>query len=148
MKTILLSLFSTVAVLFAAEPSYSPQQALDKFGSFTITNTSSYFTFLKNGSFDSGPLGMSGEQLRGTWTSSDGTNFTVTAKQGWVNGINLPDEYRRVAFRIGTLRKPPLKPTEIRPGVFLAARESFDCDCSIGKAISIPKPKDEKSPRL
>src|SRR5437868_1161776 len=102
MKTIFLSLFSTVAVLFAAEPTYSPQEALDKFGRFTITNASSYFTFLKNGTFDSGPLGMSGEQLRGTWTVTNETNFTVTAKQGWVNGLNLPDEYRQVIFHIRT----------------------------------------------
>lgn len=137
MKTILLSFFSTLAVLFAAEPTYSPQEALDKFGSFTITNASSYFTFSRNGSFDSGPLGLSGEQLRGTWTFTNKTNFMVTAKRGWANGINLPDEYRQVIFRIVSVRKHSAPPTVS----FGAPFELFDCECTIGKVVSIPKPK-------
>jgi len=139
----LLALFLAVGALGAAEPTYSPQEALDKFGSFTITDNSSYFTFSKDGKFKSGPMGESGRTLNGTWTLADKRELTVIAQVGWINGLSAQEDYRRIVFHISSLQKRSVQPTIS----FGAPREWFDGYCLIEEFVKIPKPKDAKSPR-
>ena len=140
MKTILLFFLSTLTILTAAEPTYHPQEALDKFGKFTITDNSSYFTFSKDGTFQSGPMSMSGRELRGTWTLADKTQLTVTAKVGWMNGLQPRDDYRRIVFRISFLQKRSAPP----PKFSMGPADLFDGYCLIEELVTIPKPKDAK----
>ena len=137
MKIIFLALFSVVAALGAAEPTYAPQEAINRFGSFTITDGSSYFTFSQDGKFRSGPMGMSGRELSGTWTVADKTELTVIAQVGWINGLQPRDDYRRIVFRVSTLRKRPALAT-ISLG---APAELFDSYCLVEEFVKIPKPK-------
>ena len=139
MKTIFLFFISTLLILAAAEPTYQPKEALDKFGKFTITDNS-YFVFSKDGTFQSGPMSMSGRELRGTWTLADKTQLTVTAKVGWMNGLQPRDDYRRIVFRISFLQKRAAPP----PKFSFVSEELFDGYCLIEEFVSIPKPKDAK----
>lgn len=141
MKINLLALFSAVVVVCAAEPEYSPRAAIDKFGSFTIADGSSYFTFSKDGKFKSGPMSESGRELSGTWTLADTTELTVIAKLGWVNGIQPRDDYRRIVFRVSSVRKRSVQPSVS----FGAPTELFDGYCLIEEFVKIPKPKDATS---
>jgi hypothetical protein len=126
-----------VATVDAAEPTYWPQEAFDKFGGFTITDGSSYFTFSKDGKFKSGPVGLSGRELRGTWVLADRTELTVSAQVGWMNGLQPQDEFRRIVFRISSLRKRPA-PSGVH---FADLDELFDSYCLIEEFVKIPKPK-------
>lgn len=141
MKSFLLTLFSAVAVLCAAESEHSARSAIEEYGGFTITDGSSYFTFSKDGKFNSGPMGLSGRQLKGAWTLADNSEFTVIAKIEWANGMQPVDEYRRIVFRISSVRKRAVRPT-----VSLGApTELFDSYCLIEEFVKIPKPKDAKA---
>ena len=137
MKIIFFAFFLTVAALGAEDPTYSPQEAIAKFGSFTITEGSSYFTFSQDGKFRSGPMGMSGRELSGTWTLADKTELTVIAQVGWMNGLQPRDDYRRIVLRVSTLRKRPA-PATISLG---APAELFDSYYLIEEFVKIPKPK-------
>ena len=144
MKMILLAFFSIVVALGAAEPTYSPQEAISKFGSFSITDGSSYFTFSNDGKFKSGPMGMSGRELSGTWTIADKTELTVIAQVGWMNGWQPQGEYRRIVFRVSNLRKRPAAQSMISMG---APTELFDSYCLIEEFVKTPKPKEPNTSR-
>ena len=144
MKMILLALFWVVTALGAAEPTYSPQEAMNKFGSFSITDGSSYFTFYNDGKFMSGPMGMSGRELNGTWTIADKTELTVVAQVGWMNGLQPQEEYRRIVFRVSNLRKRETAQSTVSMG---APTELFDSYCLIEEFVKIAKPKDAKTSR-
>jgi hypothetical protein len=148
MKIIYLALLSVVAAVAgvsAAEPTYWPQEALDKFGAFTITDGSSYFTFSRDGKFKSGPMGLSGRELNGTWTVADKTEMTVIARVGWMNGHQPQDDYRRIVLSISSLRK---RERATQPTVsFGAPADLFDGYFYIEEFVKIPKPKDANSTR-
>ena len=91
----------------ASNKAMSTLAAIERFGRVSVTDGSSYFTFAKDHTFRSGPLGMSGREFVGRWTVERGQIFTVTAKMGWANGINPPDEYRRIVFYISGVQKRP-----------------------------------------
>jgi hypothetical protein len=79
-------------------------------GQITISDGSSYYTFNKDKTFVSRPVGMSGRCFDGTWTA-DGDNpcnFTIAAKMRWMNGFNARDEYRKIVFWVypGRIRIP------------------------------------------
>ena len=145
MKMIYLALLSVAAAagVSAAEPTYWPQEALDKFGAFTITDGSSYFTFSRDGKFKSGPMGLSGRELSGTWTVADKTEMTVVARVGWMNGLQPQDDYRRIVLRISSLHKRTTQPAVS----FGAPADLFDGYFYIEEFVKISKPKDANSTR-
>lgn len=138
MKLLTFVFFSVSTILHAAEPEYSPQAALDKFGRFALTDGTSYFTFTRDGQFKSGPMGESGRELTGTWTLADATELTVVARLGWLNGLNPPDEYRRLVFRISSLRERRAQPAS----PFAPPTAWFDGHWVIEELVKIPKPAD------
>ena len=143
MKIFLLTLFSAVAVVCAAESENSARKAIEKYDGFTITDGSSYFTFSKDGKFNSGPMGLSGRQLKGAWTLADNSEFTVIAKLEWANGLQPVDDYRRIVFRISSVQKRAVQSSIS----FGAPTELFDSYCLIEEFVKIPKPKDAKANR-
>ena len=142
MKTTLLILFLTVASVFAAPDNtlMPPLKAIEQFGSISITDDSSFFTFTKDGSFRSGPLGISGREFEGRWTA-DNLKFTVTAKLGWMNGSSTGNDYRRIVFVIYHVqkRKPEAKP---KPSFGFGPELLYDSYFLIDELVKIPKPKD------
>ena len=140
MKTTLFAfLLATIPLAaIAEEASLLPLKAIEQFGSISITDGSSFYMFSKDGSFRSGPLGMSGRELEGRWTA-DETRFTVTAKLGWVNGASMGHDYRRIVFVIYSVRKHP--PPQTDPFVAGAHPEFFDGYFLIDELVRIPEPK-------
>jgi hypothetical protein len=137
MKTaLLIFLLSAAQFLAAAEDtSIPPLKAIEQFGSISIADGSSFFTFSKDGSFQSGPLGLSGRTFEGRWTASNLT-FTVIAKLGWVNGASTDQDYRRIVFVIYDVwkRRPDTKPFR------RSQPEFFDSYFLIDELAKIPKP--------
>lgn len=138
MKIVFLSLFLTIASVWGApeDAPITPLKAIEKDGSLSISDGSSFFTFSKDGSFQSGPLGMSGRTFEGRWTAHERT-FTVEAKLEWINGPSLSREYRRIVFVIYDLRK---RSSETKPTFGPAVL--YDSYFLIEELVSIPKPLD------
>jgi len=122
-------LLSAKFVTAAEEPSIPALKAIEKFGSITIADGSSFFTFSKDGSFHSGPLSQSGRTFEGHW-KADGLKFTVIATLGWLNGLSKFDDYRRIVFVIYDVRKKPSAP---HPNL-------VDAYFLIDELVEIPKP--------
>lgn len=139
--TLLIFLLSSAQCIAATEDTSIPAlQAIEQFGGITITDGSSFFTFSKDGSFQSGPLGMSGRAFKGRWISS-GLTFKVTAKLGWINGLSTDQEYRRIDFVIYHVQKrqPKEKPFNGKQP------ELFDSYFFIDELVKIPKPAEVNS---
>jgi len=112
MKSLLLFLcvFCLQPFLLADEAMINPLEAIREKGSITLSDGSSFYTFRKDGSFDSGPLGISGRTITGKWhvsKDSPDRSFVVDGKWSWVNGMSRPDDFRQITFAIypGTFRK-------------------------------------------
>ena len=140
--TFLAVLLLAAQFVAAAEEAFIPPlKAIEKFGSISITDGSSFFTFSKDGSFRSGPLGESGREFDGRWMASNLT-FTVTAKLGWMNGASTVQDYRRIVFVIYHVQK---RPPETNP--FKRSQpELFDSYFLIEELVKTPKPA-EPNPR-
>ena len=132
-----------LAVLFclSCSPVFSadllePGKAIEQFGAITIGDGSSFFTFSKDGSFNSGPLGMSGRTMKGYWFKDEDGMFVVTAKFGWINGLSLDEQYRRIVFRISHVSR------HVKEGKTPhVAEPDFDSYFLINEMITIPKPE-------
>jgi len=142
MKIALLFLLLTSAQFIAAaeDMRMPPLKAIKQFGSVSISDGSSFFTFFKDGTFRSGPLGISGREFDGRWTASD-TTFTVNAKLGWKNGASTGKDYRRIVFVIYDVQK---RPPETMLGLMLHP-DLFDGYFIIDELIKIPKPAEPDS---
>jgi hypothetical protein len=139
--TLLFLLLTSARFIAAAEDTKMPAfKAIEQFGSISITDGSSFFTFSKDGSFRSGPLGISGREFEGRWTASDYT-FTVTAKRGWINGASTGKDYRRIVFMIYYVQK---RPPEAKPGM-IPHPDLFDTYFIIDELVKIPKPAEPDS---
>src|SRR4051794_11422977 len=77
--------FVTSAVL-AAEFS-EPSGIIQDEGQFVFTGSSSYYRLKKDGTFRSGPLGLSGREIAGTWKLKDRL-FVIEGRWGWINGLS------------------------------------------------------------
>jgi hypothetical protein len=118
-------------------PQDPPAVVMEKHGSFAISDGASWYSFSKDGSFKSGPMGMSGRTFEGKWTLSDEMMFTVIAKVGWYNGGVPRDDYRRIVFRISRPAKRP-EMAAVRMG---GAPDLFDANWYIEEMVKVPKPE-------
>lgn len=135
LKTLFILLFS-VLVATAGDTLIPPLKAIEEFGGIAVSDGSSYYTFSKDGSFESGPLGMSGRTMSGRWVKDADGRLIATASLGWVNGISSGDQYRRIVFFISHVSKrtEPAKPR------FGTTAELFDSYFFIDEMTPIPKP--------
>jgi len=124
----------------ASEDKLSALHALEQKKAITISDGVSYYTFKADGNFASGPIGMSGRTISGTWkvdTGRPNAPFVVEGKWSWVNGISRNDDYRRMVVSIW--------PGSFRPAIgaekdgFLSAKEMFDCYFVIDELTAIKK---------
>ena len=96
-----------VAIIFGtshvhAEPRKDPGPEMTSRGIVLLDGSSSY-TFSKDGRFTSTPLDMSGRTFVGKWKLVEGKSggaatVTVEAKEGWRDGIQPGDSFRRIVF--------------------------------------------------
>jgi hypothetical protein len=124
-----------------ADAMKSAETAIEQFGGISICDGSSFFTFSKDGSFESGPLGMSGRTMKGHWTKDADGHLVATARLGWINGASSGDQYRRIVFFISHVSKRKEEGDKIRHG--FAPSTLFDSYFFIEEMMSIPKPREE-----
>jgi hypothetical protein len=86
------------------EDSVLVEQIINKEGQFVFADGSSYYRFDKDGTFVSGPLGMSGRVISGTWKTSPGSSFfVINGKWSWLGGITESvDDRRRMTMIINS----------------------------------------------
>ena len=88
-----------------AEEPRTAQEVIRREGRFSFSDGSSYYAFEKDGSFHSGPLGMSGRTIEGRW-KVDGSRFVVEGRWSWLNGLSAPNDRRRMTLGISGLLTP------------------------------------------
>ena len=91
--------FEANAVSAADYP--EPIKIIQQEARFVFTDGSSYYLFKKDGTFKSGPLGLSGREIEGTWKLKD-TLFVIEGHWGWINGGSSRDDYRRLTLYVST----------------------------------------------
>ena len=140
LRTLFVLLLSALAAN-ASETLIPPLKAIQDFGGIAVGDGSSYYTFSKDGSFESGPLGMSGRTMTGRWAKDSDGRLIATVRLGWVNGLSSGDQYRRIVFFISHVsrRAEPAKPR------FGTSAELFDSYFFIDEMTPIPKPAEEIS---
>jgi hypothetical protein len=107
----LASLIIGVAATFAAQSFFKPEAKATDFpeplkiiqaeGRFVFTDGSSYYSFKRDGTFKSGPMGLSGREITGTWKSEDRL-FVIEGIWGWMNGVSPVDDYRKMTIYVST----------------------------------------------
>ena len=137
------SLFAAafLATAVAADPKIiEPLEAIEQFGGFAVSDGSSYFSFSKDGSFESGPIRSSGRTMSGRWAKGTNGRLVATAKLGWENGFQpAAAQYRRVVFHVSYLTKRAV-PIALESG---KPAEIFDSYFFIDEMTSIPTPPEE-----
>jgi hypothetical protein len=78
-----------------------PLKIIQSEGQFVFTDGSSYYLLKKDGTFKSGPLGLSGREITGTWKAKDSL-FVIEGQWGWVNGLSALNDYRRMTIFVST----------------------------------------------
>jgi len=131
----ILSVFLLSAFLYAGETQITPLDAIQSKGSITISDGSSFYTFRKDGSFESGPCGFSGRTISGKWHLSENRPnrlFVVDGRWGWINGLSRSGDFRKIVFDIrpGTFRK-----TSSQEQQFTLGAEIFQCYFLIDELI-------------
>lgn len=116
-----------------------PAKVIEADGSIALEDGSSYYIFLKDGGFSSGPIGLSGRTLDGTWKSPEPGRFVVTARKGWINGLSTGSSYHRIVFSIRPGKKEPLRSGSI------PALMKFAAYFLIEEFVEIPAPAAEKA---
>lgn len=98
-----------VAVLFLfclCTPVFSEQfplveEIIKAEGQFVFTDGSSYYRLDKDGTFESGPLSLSGRTISGKWHTNPGSSsFEINGKWGFMNGLSLKDDERKMVMII------------------------------------------------
>lgn len=98
--SVLLVLLVAVPAAHAAPERREVAQIIKQEGRFVFSDGSSYYQFRKDGTFDSGPRGISGRTIGGGWSIDNNGSFVVVGKWGWVNGISWENDWRRLTLHI------------------------------------------------
>ena len=94
MKTLTAAFILTVATSSIGVPSLrEPSQIIQEEGQFVFTDGVSYYLLKKGGSFQSGPLALSGRTIVGRWKSQVANHFVIEGQWGWVNGLSPRDDF-------------------------------------------------------
>ncbi len=142
--------FASAALAAPVPPTLpSAYQIIQKEGRLAFTDGSSFYDFEKNGTFHSGPLGLSGRTIEGTWklaTANDFTgSFVIQGTWGWVNGASAISDRRTMTMAVYPRTGQP-KGKEDR-GILLSAGSApkkvklRSCYFVIKELIALPKPK-------
>ncbi len=77
-------------------------------GEFRFSDGTTVYTMRSDHSFEAGPVGTSGQTIRGRWCR-DENRYEVFGHWGWMNGGSRADDFRRLRFdlRPPFVRVPP-----------------------------------------
>jgi len=109
------ALFYPIFITQAVAPAdyKEPAQIIQQEGEFIFTDGSSFYLLKRDGTFRSGPLGLSGREIEGTWKQKDNL-FVIEGRWGWMNGLSAENDLRRMVLYIGaptsieTVKRPSL----------------------------------------
>ena len=104
MKAAFIVLLLSITSLTAADSLVEPIAVIAEEGSLNISDGSSLYTFNRDGTFSSIPLGISGRTIEGRWTQ-EGETFIVEGKWSWLNGISPTNDQRVMRLGVGELDK-------------------------------------------
>jgi hypothetical protein len=141
--SIFTGLFMLGTVLCHSEPPPDPAIEMKDSG-ITLTDGSSSYTFAKDGTFRSEPIGMSGRTFYGRWEIEDHSagspaKVVAEAKLGWINGLNLNDDYRRIVFVIYPGKTIPFERPDIVVGMM--PENHYKCYWLIDEMSKLAKPE-------
>ena len=127
----------------------SAYQIIEKEGRLAFTDGSSYYDFEKDGTFHSGPLGLSGRTIEGTWKLATTNDFAGTLViQGmwsWMNGISAINDKREMMMSVYPRTGQPEKKGSdaVLSPVGVAPRRAKlrSCYFVIDELVALPKPK-------
>ena len=119
-----------------------PIKIIEQEGRFVFTDGSSYYLLKKDGTFKSGPLGLSGREITGTWRLKDRL-FVIEGLWGWMNGGSPLDDYRRLTLYVST---PEAVETIRRPSMVDGSADAkvYKTYFEIEELQKIPKPEATK----
>ena len=103
MKLVLFCLLLIVSTAFAAD---TVDQIIAEKGLFVFSDGSSFYAFKQGGSFESGPTGMCGRTIEGTWTKDRNGRYVVNGKWGWMNGISATNDFRIMSIYLSNAHDP------------------------------------------
>ena len=139
-------LFSVFAVPALAALPPSASQIIQREGRLVFTDGSSFYDFEKNGTFHSGPMGMSGRTIEGHWKQQF-SSFVIQGTWGWVNGFSAINDQRQLTLAIypqaveskkrkseGMIWMPSSGPVKI-----------YRCYFVVEELVKLPKPNKESS---
>lgn len=97
-------LFVSFALPFEAnaEGLVEPASAING-GQLVLSDGSSVFIFNKDKTFESGPHGLSGRTIKGTWQLDKSGGYLVKGTWGWINGLSPKNDERTMLIHIGSL---------------------------------------------
>jgi len=102
----LIRLFPILILVFLAsvtmaEDLLKPLDVINQEGQLVLSDGSSVFIFKKDRSFESGPHGLSGRTIKGTWKEHKSGGYLVEGKWDWINGLSQPNDFRTMVLHIG-----------------------------------------------
>jgi hypothetical protein len=136
---------ATVVALILAGASVSaanirePYQIIQEEDQFIFTDNASFYLLKKDGSFQSGPLGLSGRTITGRWEFQLPSRFVVEGRWGWVNGLSPRDDYRRMALIISAAQgfEEKRDVSAVEP---LGLVRIYKCYFAVDELIKLPPP--------
>ena len=103
MKRLIACFLMMVSTVIAKE---TVDQIIADAGLFVYSDGSSFFAFHKGGRFESGPMGISGRTIEGTWTMDQDGRYVVKGKWGWINGISVTNDFRTMSIHLSYPHDP------------------------------------------
>jgi hypothetical protein len=104
MNSLVLSIVLILSFPFSQEeqPYRSAAQIIKEEGQLIVADNFYYYLLKADGSFESGPMQLSGRTISGRWKQKGDQNyFVIEGKWEWINGIWPNDDYRRMTLNIG-----------------------------------------------
>ncbi len=139
------------AALAAPAPSVPPSayQIIQKEGRLAFTDGSSYYDFERNGTFYSGPLGLSGRTIEGTWKLATVNDFAgplvIQGTWGWANGFSAVNDRREMTMAVYPRTGQPKRKEDeanLSPVGSAPRRAKLrSCYFVIDELVALPKPK-------
>lgn len=113
--------FLAFAATAGAAPEAAPVplpalDALKEKGRLLLSDGGTWYLLDLNGGFHSGPWGLCGETIDGTWIGGKDGRFLIHGAWGWMNGVSQIDDLRVLSLEIGSGAFHPWRPSDLSLG--------------------------------
>ena len=116
-----------------------PSQIIREEGQFVFTDNASYYLLKKDGTFQSGPLGLSGRTITGRWKHQLPGRFVIEGQWGWVNGLSPRDDFRRMTLVISAAEGFEEK-QRVSEVDLIGPTRVYRCYFTVDELIKLPPP--------